>query len=105
MRRGEVWWAEFPGLAGRRPAVLLSRNSAYAIRLSVTVAPVTTRVRGIPVEVPLGPDDGLPMESVANLDDITTLSKSRLLSRITNLSEEKLHAVETALRFALGLSF
>ena len=103
MRRGEVWWAEFPGLAGHRPAVLLSRNSAYAVRLSVTVAPVTTRIRGIPVEVSLGPDDGLPMESVANLDDITTITKSRISERITALSEEKLQAVERALRFALGL--
>ena len=99
-----MWWAEFPGPSGHRPAVLLSRDSAYAVRLSVTVAPVTTRIRGIPVEVALGPDDGLPMESVANLDDITTISKSRLESRITVLSSEKLSAVERALRFALGLS-
>ena len=98
-----MWWAEFPGRAGRRPAVLLSRNSAYAVRLSVTVAPVTTRIRDIPVEVPLGPDDGLPMESVANLDDITTLPKSRLASRITTLTDAKVQAVERALRFALGL--
>lgn len=104
MKRGEVWWAEFPGLAGQRPAVLLSRDSAYAVRLSVTVAPVTSRIRGIPVEVPLGPDDGLPMQSVANLDDITTILKSRIHSRITILSNEKLQAVERALRFALGLS-
>ena len=100
-----MWWAQFPGLAGHRPAVLLSRNAAYAIRLSVTVAPVTTRIRGIPVEVPLGPDDGLPMESVANLDDITTMPKSRLESRITTLSDEKIQAVEQALRIALGLPF
>ncbi len=99
-----MWWAEFPGLAGHRPAVLLSRDSAYAVRLSVTVAPVTTRIRGIPVEVVLGPDDGLPMESVANLDDLTTIPKSRLDSRITVLTNEKLHAVERALRFALGLA-
>ena len=104
MRRGEIWWAEFPGLAGRRPAVLLSRDSAYAVRLSVTVAPVTTRIRGIPVEVTLGPDDGLPVESVANLDNITIIPKSRLDSRITALSDEKLQAVEGALRFALGLA-
>ena len=100
-----MWWAEFPGLAGHRPAVLLSRDSAYAVRLSVTVAPVTTRIRGIPVEVALGPADGLPMESVANLDDITTIHKSSLDSRITALSNEKLQAVERALRFALGLTF
>ena len=97
--------ARFPGLAGRRPAVLLSRNAAYAIRLSVTVAPVTTRIRGIPVEVPLGPSDGLPMESVANLDDITTMPKSRLESRITTLSDTKIQAVEQALGVALGLPF
>ena len=103
MRRGEIWWAVFPGRAGRRPAVLLSRDSAYAVRLSVTVAPVTTRIRGIPVEVPLGPDDGLNFNSVANLDDITTIPKSRLESRISILSNEKLRAVERALRFALGL--
>lgn len=104
MRRGEVWWAQFPGLAGHRPAVLLSRDSAYAVRLSVTVAPVTSRIRGIPVEVEMGPDDGLPMESVANLDDITTIAKSRLQSRIATLGNEKLQAVERALRFALGLA-
>ena len=104
MRRGEVWWAQFPGLAGHRLAVLLSRDSAYAVRLSVTVAPATSRIRGIPVEVEMGPDDGLPMESVANLDDITTIAKSRLQSRITTLGNEKLQAVERALRFALGLA-
>jgi mRNA-degrading endonuclease toxin of MazEF toxin-antitoxin module len=64
---------------------------------------VTTRIRGIPVEVPLGLDDGLPQESVANLDDITTLPKSRLENRISILSNEKFQAVEWALRFALGL--
>lgn len=104
MRRGEIWWARFPGPAGRRPAILLSRDSSYAVRLSVTVAPITSRIRGIPVEVDLGPDDGLPVKSVANLDDITTLPKSRLESRISILSNEKLQAVEWALRFALGLA-
>lgn len=59
MRRGEVWWANLDPPAGRRPALLLSRDDAYAVRLLVTIAPVTTRMRGIPVEVPLGPADGL----------------------------------------------
>ena len=31
MRRGEVWWADLPAPAGRRPVVLLSRNEAYAV--------------------------------------------------------------------------
>ena len=39
MKRGEVWWANLPKPVGRRPVVLLSRNAAYPVRASVTVAP------------------------------------------------------------------
>ena len=103
MRRGEVWWAELPPPARRRPVVLLSRNEAYAVRELVTVAPVTTRIRGIPVEVPLGPEDGVPRPCVVNLDVITTVPKASLSRPVTVLSLPKVAAVNRALRFALGL--
>jgi mRNA interferase MazF len=103
MRRGEIWWAELLPPAGRRPVLLLSRNEAYAVRELVTVAPVTTRMRRIPSEVPLGPEDGLPKPCVANLDTITTIAKKSLKERLVTLSSEKLKAVEAALHFALGL--
>ena len=103
MRRGEVWWARLPGGAGRRPVLLLSRNEAYAVRALVTVAPLTTRVRGIPVEVPLGPDEGLPKHCVVNLDNLLTIRKSRLERRLTILRQERLQTAHTALSFALAL--
>ena len=103
MRRGEVWWAMLPQPAGRRPVLLLSRNEAYTVRDLVTVAPLTTRIRGIPTEVRLGAEDGLPRECVVNLDTITTIPKASLAERIAILSTEKLVTVEQALRFALGL--
>ncbi len=103
MRRGEVWWAELPAPAGRRPVVLLSRNEAYAVRELVIVAPLTSRIRRIPTEVALGRADGLPRRCVANLDSITTIPKRVLTQRLTSLSTEKLAAVERALRFAVGL--
>lgn len=103
MRRGEVWWAELPRPARRRPVVLLSRDEAYAIRQLVTVAPVTTRVRCIPAEVSLGREDGLPRPCVANLDTITTIPKVALTRQVSVLSAEKLSAMDRALRFALGL--
>ena len=103
MRRGEVWWAELALPAGRRPVLLLSRNEAYAVRELVTVAPVTTRMRHIPSEVPLGLEDGLPRPCVVNLDTITTIAKRSLQERLVALSPEKLKAVEVALHFALGL--
>ena len=72
-------------------------------RRSVTIAPVTTRIRGLPVEVELGPEDGLPHLSVVNLDDITTVRKSQLGSPITTLSDDKMVAVAQAIKFALDL--
>jgi mRNA interferase MazF len=83
--------------------ILLSRDEAYEVRRLVTVAPVTTRVRGIPVEVPLGPKDGMPRECVANLDTVTTIPKDALRERLTVLARPKMAAVDAALRFALGL--
>lgn len=103
MRRGEVWWADLPAPAGRCPVLLLSRDEAYAVRELVSVAPVTTRIRNIPVEVPLGRKDGLPKSCVVNLDSITTIPKTALVEHLTTLSSEKLRVAEAALHFALAL--
>lgn len=103
MRRGEVWWAELPPPAGRRPVVLLSRNEAYAVRELVTVAPITSRARRIPSEVALERSEGLPRRCVVNLDTITTIPKRALSQRLTTLGPVRLAAVDRALRFALGL--
>lgn len=104
MTRGEVWWAYLPPPVGRRPVVLLSRDSAYRVRSAVTVAPVTRTIRNIPVEVLLDQDDGLPSRCVVNLDDLTTIPKSLIKQRISALSAERMQQVEEAIRFALDLS-
>ncbi len=104
MRRGEVWWAELPRPIGRRPVVLLSRDEAYAVRNAVSIAEVTTTIRGIPVEVALGPEDGLPRKCVANLDTIATIRKDLLTKRITLLRNEKLQQIDAAIRFSLSLT-
>ncbi len=101
MKRGEVWWADLEPQAGMCPVLLLSRNEAYAVRKLVTIAPVTTRVRNIPSEVPLGLEDGLPKPCVVNLDTITTIAQASLHERLTALTAQKQKAVEEALRFAL----
>jgi len=103
MRRGEVWWAELPRPIGRRPVILLSRDEAYAVRNAVTIAEVTTTIRGIPVEVALGPEDGLPKTCVANLDTIATIRKDLLTKRITLLRNERLQQIDAAIKFSLSL--
>ena len=103
MRRGDVWWADLPAPAGRRPVLLLSRNEAYLVRQLVTVAPITTKIRNIPVEVRLGPTDGMPRACVINLDSVVTVAKGHLSQQVTALTPAKQRAVNAALRFALGL--
>ena len=83
--------------------MLLSRDEAYTVRALVTVAPVTTRIRSIPAEVPLGPEDGLPRDSVVNLDTIITIAKNSLQARIASLRSGNVQAIDAAIRFALGL--
>ena len=74
------------------------------MRNAVTIAEVTTTIRGIPVEVALGPEDGLPKSCVANLDTIATIRKDLLTKRITLLRNEKLQQIDAAVRFSLSLT-
>ena len=104
MKRGEVWWAELPSPIGTRPVLLLSRNEAYAVRNAITVAEITTTIREIPVEVPLGPEDGLPKKCVVNLDTIVTIRKKSLKEKITMLDTEKIKQVNDAIKFSLDIS-
>lgn len=103
MKKGEVWWAELPAPVGKRPVVLLSRDEAYSVRNAVTVAEVTRTIRKIPVEVLLGPEDGLPQKCVVNLDTILTIRKDLLVERIALLKTDKIELIEKAIRFALGM--
>ena len=103
MRRGEVWWAELTQPVGRRPVLLLSRDAAYSVRTSVTVAVITRTIRSIPTEVILEQEDGMPAKCVINLDDILTIPKSRLTERVTSLPSEKMTVVAKAVVFALDL--
>ena len=103
MRRGEAWWAQIPAPWGPRPVLLLSRDRALMVRTNVTVVLVTSTIRGIPTEVPLSPEDGMPKECVVNLDNILTIPKASLKERITILSADKMASVAGAAKFALDL--
>jgi mRNA interferase MazF len=82
---------------------LVSRDSAYAVRNSVTVIEVSRTARGIPSEVPLSKRDGLPVRCVANADNLVTIPKSILESRVAAVTAERLRAIDDALRFSLAL--
>ena len=84
--------------------VLLARDEAYDLLTWVAAAPLTTRMRHIPTEVPLAPgEDGVPSSSVVNLDNLQVIRAEWLDSRIVRLRSEKMQAVDRAIHFALGL--
>jgi mRNA interferase MazF len=96
--RGEVWWGEAPDEKGR-PFLVVSRDAANRVMARVLVAPVTTRVRGVPSELHLGDDEGLPVASAASFDNIRPVPKSLLVRRLGALGPTRRHelcAVEAA---------
>lgn len=99
--RGEVWWADVPG-DKVRPVVVLTRERFIARLHSVLVAPVTTTVRGIPTELELTEEDGLPHRCAASFDNVFTLRQDRLQRRMSELGPARLEALCQAYRFAAG---
>ena len=103
MRRGEVYWYVFKSLDKRRPVLILTRSSVIPYLNTVTIAPITSRIREIPSEVLLTIEDGMPSVCAANFDHIQTVDKSKIGEFITRLSFERLDEVREAVYFALGL--
>ncbi len=99
-QRGDVWFADVPG-DKRRPVVVLTRTSVLSRLTTILVAPVTTRVREIPTEVPLGPAHGLTRQCVANFDNILPLPKEKLLQHVGRLGGSEMRRACAAARFAI----
>jgi mRNA interferase MazF len=59
----------------RRPALILTRQSKLHLLSWVTVAPITSTIRGLASEVRVGPRNGLDHESVVSCDNITTVRR------------------------------
>lgn len=101
VHQGEIWWVEQPD-AKRRPALVLTRERSIALLHDVVVAPLTTVVRDIPTEVPLGPADGVPRPSVVDLQHVSTVPKSYLRRRVAVLPPSRWAEVCAAMRVAIG---
>jgi mRNA interferase MazF len=99
--RGDICWVKQPSKK-TRPALVLTREVAIPVLQQVTVAYLTTQIRGIPTEVLLDIGDGVPRECVISLDNLGTVSRSLLSKPITTLSGPRMHEVCRALAIATG---
>lgn len=96
-RRGEVWWGELEE-TGRRPFLVMTRAAAIPVLGGVLAAPVTRTVRGLPTELRLGQDDGMPTACAASFDNLLVVAKAHLVERLCVLSPVRMLQACTALR-------
>jgi mRNA interferase MazF len=102
LNRGDVHLCRFPPPDKQRPVLVLTRDGVIGHLSTVTVAPITSTVRGAPSEVVLDIEDGMKGHCAVNLDNALTLAQVRLGRRVASLSAERMEEVCAALRFSLG---
>ena len=106
MKRGEVWWVNFePSLGGeikkQRPAVIVSNDIANKYLNRVQVVPVTSKVERVyPSEALVILND---RQNKAMADQLTTVSKKRLLNKAGRLTQDDMIKVERAIKIQLDL--
>jgi mRNA interferase MazF len=83
--------------------VIVTRDVAVPFLANVTVAAITSSIRGLPTEVLVGPEHGLAHESAVNCDNLFTVPKSLLGRRRGALDSEASVRLGRALRIALEL--
>lgn len=83
------------------PVLVLTRELVRPHLARVTVAPITTTVRGLSTELQVGPGNGLDRPSVVSCDNVVTIPKTALGRQIGRLLPEQ----ETALTAALHAAF
>lgn len=101
MKRGELWLADVG--AKKRPVLVLTRTEVIDVRRLVTVAEVTTSIRGLAVEVEVDHvRAGLDRPSVINCDGLHTVAQASLTTRVGQAGDDVMRRVCSAVSYALG---
>lgn len=87
-----------------RPVLILTRELVRPHLTTVTIAPITTTIRGLSTEVPVDTVNGLAVASVISCDHITTIPVDALGEQIGMLLDRQEGALSEAIRSALDLA-
>jgi len=86
-----------------RPVLILTRDTVRPHLSRVTVAPITSNIRGLSTEVHVGMANGLDQDSVVSCDNVVTVPASTLGQRIGHLLPDQEPALAEAIRTAFDL--
>jgi mRNA-degrading endonuclease toxin of MazEF toxin-antitoxin module len=103
VNRGDVWQLDLGGRAGRRPALILTRQGVIAHVRKLTVAEITSVGKGYPTEVAIGHKANLSKASYVQLDNLQTVAKDRFVKYLGSLDAPSMQAVGRKVILALGL--
>jgi mRNA-degrading endonuclease toxin of MazEF toxin-antitoxin module len=103
MNRGDVWTIDLGGRAGKRPAVIITRQNVLEYIQKVTVAEITTRGKGYPTEVFIDQKANLPKPSFVRADSLHTVEKSALQKYVGTLDSDTMKLISRKTVFALEL--
>jgi mRNA interferase MazF len=99
--RGEIWFAQVA--RKKRPVLVLTRPEVIDVRELVTVAEVTTSIRGLAAEVAFDhAEAGLDQPSVINCDGLHTVAQSSLTTFVGAVSDATMGEVCWAVSYAVG---
>lgn len=102
IERGDVRLYRFAPPDKQRPVVVLTRQSSIRHLSKVTVAPITSSLRGVPSEVVLDEEDGMKNRCAVNLHNAVTVAQRRVGKRVARLGSTRMSEIYQALGFALG---
>ncbi|MFT4214637.1 MAG: type II toxin-antitoxin system PemK/MazF family toxin [Microbacterium sp.] len=86
-----------------RPVLVLTRELARPVMTKVTVAPITSTIRGLSSEVPLGRANGLDLDCAASIDNVLTIPVASLGRTIGILTEAQERDLARAIVLAYDL--
>ncbi len=109
-RRGEIWWVDFgtpkgSERGGRRPALIIQNDTGNSYSTTTIVAALTRASKGdYPFHVKVSSSEtGLSDDGTVLLEQLITISADRLIKRTGVLSQQRMHDVDMALVYSLGL--
>ena len=110
-RRGDIYMANLNPFKGSEqggtcPVLVLQNNTGNLFCPTLIVAPLTTQVnkkKDQPTHYLLSGVRGLPEDSVALLEQITTNDKARVISYLGKVSKEEMRGVDEAIKVSLGI--